>query len=332
MHRLPKIELHLHLDCALSGGAAARLRPDWTPDEYRRQIVAPEKCLNSEVYFDCTRRGVALMQSEAALRLIVEDLFDQLARDGVIYAELRFAPLLHTQGGLTPREVVATVAGAMRQQCARTGIEARLILAALRFFTLEQSLQTADLVIEFADRGVAAFDIAGNEELYPIDAHLPAFSRVHAAGLPFTVHAGEGQGAASVWDVMHKLHPRRIGHGVRAASDPALLSLLSSEGVHLEICPTTNVQMDVFPTYAEHPIDSLYRIGLSVGVNTDTRATSDITLTREYEKLAAAFGWTAADFLRVNRNALDAAFIPDDLRAGLAERLEAGYAAAAGGS
>jgi adenosine deaminase len=326
MNHWPKIELHLHLDCNLSYAAAAQLKPGLTPEVYRQQIVAPACCPDNEVYFDCTRNGVALMQDEAALRLIVEDTFEQLAQDRVIYAELRFAPLLHTRRGLSGRQVVATVAQALQEQISRTGIEARLILATLRHFTPGQSLETADLVIEFASQGVAAFDIAGNEELYPLERHLPAFEKIIAHGLPFTVHAGEGLGPQAVWDALDALHPRRIGHGVRSISDPALVQRLKDEGVHLEVCPTTNVQMNLFPSYAAHPIQRLVEAGLSCGVNTDTRATSDNTLQQEYVRLAEVFGWGKTNFYRANREALAAAFIDEDAKESLAERLENGYA------
>jgi adenosine deaminase len=326
MNDMPKIELHLHLDCNLSYAAAAQLKAGLTFDDYRRQFIAPAWCPDNEVYFDCTRNAVALMQSEAALRLVVEDTFQQLEQDHVIYAELRFAPLLHTRAGLSGRQVVSAVTQAVRENSARSGIQARVILATLRHFSAEQSLETASLALQFADQGVAAFDIAGNEELYPLQPHLPAFEMIVAHGLPFTVHAGEGQDARSVWDVLHRLHPRRIGHGVRASTDPALLQRLRDEGVHLEVCPTTNVQMNVFPSYEAHPINRLYEMGISCGVNTDTRTTGDITLNREYEKLRQHFGWTDEHFQRANRNALQAAFISPDVFAVLSQKLEAGYA------
>lgn len=326
MNHWPKIELHLHLDCNLSYAAARRLKPGLTEQAYRGEIVAPAWCPDHEVYFDCTRNGVALMQNRDALRLVVADTFEQLAQDGVIYAELRFAPLLHTQGGLSGREVVATVAQAMGEQIEGTGIEAGLILATLRHFSAAQSLETAELAIEFAGQGVAAFDIAGNEELYPLARHLLAFEKVVAHGLPFTVHAGEGQGPRAVWEALEALHPRRIGHGVRSIGDPALVQRLKDEGVHLEVCPTTNVQMNLFPSYADHPIQRLAEAGVSCGVNTDTRATSDHSLRREYARLAETFGWGKADFYRANRQALAAAFVEEGTRWRLRRRLEAGFA------
>jgi adenosine deaminase len=325
MNQWPKVELHLHLDCNLSYGAAAQLKPGLTPEDYRRAFIAPAWCPDNEVFFSCTRNAVALMQDEAALWLVVEDTFHQLEQDHVLYAEIRFAPLLHTRGGLSAREVVSIVTKAVRDNSARTGIEAGVILATLRHFSGEQSLETARLALQFAGHGVVGFDIAGNEELYPLQPHVPAFEMIIAHGLPFTVHAGEGQGPQSVWDVLDRLRPKRLGHGVRASADPALVQRLRDEGVHLEVCPTANVQMNVVPSYAAHPIDRLCEAGISCGINTDTRTTSDITLEREYDKLRQQFGWTIEHFRRANRNALGAAFLAPDRVAALAQKLDASY-------
>lgn len=211
------------------------------------------------------------MQTREALRLATEDVFEQLRSDGVIYAELRFAPLLHLLHGLTAEAVVEAVDRATETCIAATGIEARLILSTLRHFDEARSLETVRLVERFRGSRVAALDIAGDEAGYALDAHVAAFQYAEERGLLRTAHAGEASGAASVWETLQKLRPSRIGHGVRSAEDAELLEHLRRERIHLELCPTSNVQTRACERYAEHAVDRLYRAGVSVGINTDTR-------------------------------------------------------------
>jgi len=323
--RLPKVELHLHLDCSPSYAVVSQLDPSITLDDYRTTFVAPAKCVNLA---DCLTRadqGVALMQTEEQLRLVTLDIFEQLLIDNVIYAEIRFAPLLHTEKGLSPHQVVASVNSTTEEAIRNTGIEARLILCTLRHFSSQQSLQTVHLVEDFRGTCVAGFDLAADEAGYPIDAHIPAFQSAFDKGIPCTAHAGEAGGPESVWETLEYFHPSRLGHGVRSIEDPLLLDHLREHQVHLEVCPTCNIQIDIYPTYLDHPIDRLFRAGISIGVNTDTRTMTNITLNQEYEKLSRTFGWEAQDFYRCNLNALEAAFLPDEVRAGLLTRLTNGY-------
>ena len=159
----------------------------------------------------------------------------------------------------------------------------------------------------------------------PLDAHVPAFQYARDRGIPCTAHAGEARGPESVWETLHGLAPSRLGHGVRSIEDPVLLEHLRQHQIHLELCPSCNVQTDIYETYADHPIEPLVRAGLSVGVNTDTRGIGNITLSQEYAKLHQTFGWDAKDFYHCNKNALNAAFVPDDVRNELVARLADGY-------
>ncbi len=261
------------------------------------------------------------MQTEQELRLVVADLFDQLVNDHVIYAEIRFAPHLHTEKGLTLEQVVEVVDSAVSQESARAGIEARLILCTLRHFTAEQSLETVHLVRRFRGRRVVALDIAGDEAGYPIDAHLHAFQFAVANDICRTAHAGEARGAESVWETLKYLRPTRIGHGVRSLEDRSLLDHLNRTRVHLEICLTSNVQTNVIPTPGAHPVQRLYDSGVSLGINTDARSISNVTLGGEYEMLHRHFGWGINHFRQCNLNAIEAAFVPVALRTNIAARL-----------
>jgi len=319
--QLPKVELHLHLDCSLSYTVVSQIDPSISQEAYNSDFIAPEKCENLRDYLTRAPSSFPLMQTAEHLRLVVFDLFEQLRMDNVIYAEIRFAPLLHTEEGLSPREVVTSVEAAVAEAVHNTGIEARIILCTLRYFSEAQSLETVKLVEDFRGTYVAAFDIAADKPGDVITDHMAAFKFARENGIPYTAHVGETRGLQNVWDTLESFAPKRVGHGVCSIEDPVLLERIRGEQIHLEACPTCNVQTDCYDTYADHPIDRLYRAGVSVGVNTDTRTISSITLNEEYQKLHQTFGWQAEDFYRCNVNALNAAFLPDDVCSKLLERL-----------
>ena len=175
-------------------------------------------------------------------------------------------------------------------------IEARLILCTLRHFDRAQSLLTAQLVQQFQGSRVVALDIAGDEAGFPIEAHIPAFQLAREQGLCRTAHAGEASGPASVWQTLRAFDPTRIGHGVRSHEDPLLVNHLRRERIHLEVCPSSNVQTRTSPSYAEHPVDRLFRSGVSLGINTDARTITNVTLEQEYIRLQQNFGWGSEEF------------------------------------
>jgi adenosine deaminase len=329
MQKLPKIELHSHLDCCLSYDAVRRIDPNITRDDYDRRFVARPKCASLAEYLSYTFNYRNLLQSERALRIAVQDVFAQMAADGIVYAELRFAPLIHMAEGLSADDVVRCVSDETTRQIGAAGIEASLILCTLRDYTAEQSMETARLVERYAASGpVAAMDIAGDEIAYPLDTHVPAFAHVRNAGLGITIHAGEAGGPASVWEALEKTGTRRIGHGVQSIEDESLVAHLGNERIHLEICPTCNVQTSAVTSLEEHPVDRLYRHGVPVGISTDTRAVTDVRLTQEYERLRDVFGWTLADLRQVNLNAIDASFAAGNVKERLTGIIEAAYAGA----
>jgi adenosine deaminase len=326
MTQLPKVELHLHLDCSLSYAAIARLAPGVTHDEYLREYVAPARCTNLADFLDRAPKGFLLMQDEPALTLVTEDLFQQLRADGILYAEIRFAPLLHMQGGLTAERVVEIVNQAVERSSLETGIEARLILCTLRHFDREQSLETAELIEAFRGSRVVALDLAGDEAGYPITAHVKAYEYAQQHNLFRTAHAGEALGPESVWETLRLLNPTRIGHGTRSIEDAELVQYLRQNRIHLELCPSSNVQ--IIPSFAEleqHPIDKLYRADVSLNINTDTRMLTPTTLTREYDEVSRAFGWGREDFYRTNLMAVEAAFVDDAVKAELRKEIARGF-------
>ena len=197
-HHLPKVELHLHLDCSLSSSVVSQLNPSVTHKEYLETFIAPAKCTNLADCLTRALKGIELMQTEGQLRLVTQDLFAQLVQDNVFYAEIRFAPLLHTEQGLSAQDVVRVVEATVSESIKATGVEARLILCTLRHFSQTQSLETVKLVEQFKGTYVVGFDIAGDEAGFPIDAHISAFQYAATHNIPCTAHAGEARGSNSI--------------------------------------------------------------------------------------------------------------------------------------
>ncbi len=323
--KLPKIELHLHLDCSLSFEVVRQISPAITYNDWRRSFIAPPKCTDLADYITRAVKGFELMQTKAHLRLVTLDLFQQLKADCVIYAEIRFAPLLHLQGGLTPSEVVQAVNNAVIEGIETTGVEASIILCTLRHYSEAQSMETVQLCEQFKGTYVAGFDIAADEAGFPITNHIRAFEFAKAAGIPCTAHAGEARGADSVWETLRHFHPARIGHGVRSVEDAGLLEFLLRENIHLEVCPTSNVQTNVVDAFENHPADWLFRSGVSMSINTDARTISDVTLASEYQNLERVFQWKKEHFLRCNLEAIEHAFISKEKKLRLKEKLMEGW-------
>jgi adenosine deaminase len=271
---------------------------------------------------------VELMQTSEQLCLVTLDLMQQLKADNVLYAEIRFAPLLHIGKGMQSNEVVQAVLNAVEVGVAATGVEAGLILCTLRHYNAAQSMETVQLVEQFAGTRVVGFDIAADEAGFPIDEHVEAFSYAKAKGLHCTAHAGEAKGAESVWETLQHFHPTRIGHGVRSVEDEQLMRHLVQRDIHLEVCPTSNIQVNVFDTIKHHPADRIYNAGVSMSINTDARTISNTTLGNEYEIMKRVFHWQLGHFRRCNLEAIRHSFASVEMKARIHQQLVAAYDAA----
>lgn len=325
---LPKVELHQHLDCSLSYEVVQQLDPAISYEAYRRDFIAPAKCADLADYITRAVKAVALMQTTAQLKLVTLDVFRQLKKDKVIYAELRFAPLQHLQKGLTPAQVVKAVNEAVEEGIRQTGIQAGVILCTLRHYTAAQSMETVQLVEQFKGSHIVGFDIAADEAGFPVTNHIAAFQYAHKKGIPCTAHAGEASGAASVWETLEHFRPSRIGHGVRSLEDTSLVAYLKKQDIHLEVCPTSNVQTAIYESIAHHAVNTIYESGLSMSINTDARTISDVSLNSEYRLLEEVFQWKKAHFLRCNLEAVKHAFTSEANKQALREKLIAAYQAA----
>lgn len=308
--KLPKIELHLHLDCSLSYEVVKILDPTVSEQKYRNEFMAPLACTGLADYIARAGRAIDLMQTKEQLRLVTLDLFRQLKNDNVIYAEIRFAPLLHIEKGLNPAEVVEAVNQAADEGIKHTGIEAGIILCTLRHYSEEQSMLTVKLANKFKGTKVVGFDIAADEAGFPVDDHIKAFEYAKANGIHCTAHAGEAKGPESIWETLTHFGPSRIGHGVRCTEDPKLVQYLRKHNIHLEICPKSNVLTKIFDGIENHSVNHIYRQNVSVSINTDGRAISNVTLADEYKNLNTHFKWQLSHFKTCNLEAVKHSFAP----------------------
>lgn len=334
---LPKVLLHDHLDGGLRPATVVELadavgyRGLPTTDPARLATVlqsgADRRDLN--LYLEMFRHTVGVMQTADALARVAYECVQDLAADGVVYVETRFAPELHTAGGLTEDAVVEAVLDGLARGERDTGTVARVIVDTIR--SEPRSALAVEVAIAHADRGVVAFDLAGPEDGFPASDHEGAIRRALDAGLHVTIHAGEAHGLASIRDALD-VGAQRLGHGVRLIDDighdgtlgPTAQRVID-EGVVLEVCPSSNVHTGAAPSIAEHPIERLRTAGVQVTVNTDNRLMSGVTLTDELAACATAFGWDLARLRDLTLVAVRAAFCDDAVRGGVAERVRSGY-------
>ncbi|KZK79036.1 Adenine deaminase [Pseudovibrio sp. Ad13] len=318
---MPKVELHTHIDCSLDFETVVRLQSGMTFQDYCEAFIAPEKCADLTQFLACIDPALVLLQTKMALQISVDGMIRQLTADNVIYAEIRFAPHLHTRNGLRPEEVVEIVLSQMFESSKREGIYCRLILCTLRHFKAEQSFDVVDLVARYQTQGVVALDLAADEANFPLDEHIGAFRRANTLGLNTIAHAGEARGAGSVQETLDKLSVSRIGHGVRCVEDPRVLERVVNDGIHLEVCPSCNVQTDIFSQLKDHSLNQLKDAGVTLSLNTDARTTTNLSLTQEYERVQEALGWTEQDLLNSSHSALGASFAPDDIKLSVGQKL-----------
>jgi len=335
LRRLPKAVLHDHLDGGLRPATVVELAaavghtlPTTDPDELAAWYFEAANSGDLVRYIATFEHTLAVMQSREGLLRTAEEYVLDLAADGVVYAEVRYAPELNTQGGLTLPEVVETVqeglaAGMAKAAAAGTPVRVGTLLCGMRMF--DRVGEAADLAVAFRDAGVVGFDIAGAEDGFPPADHLDAFERLRRESVPFTIHAGEAHGLPSIHQALQVCGAQRIGHGVRITEDIVdgklgrLAGWVRDRRIALEMCPTSNLQTGAATSIAEHPITALKDLGFRVTLNTDNRLVSGTTMTREMSLLVEEAGWTVEDLRTVTVNAVKSAFIPFDERRALIE-------------
>src|ERR1022692_1775859 len=332
LRRVPKVLLHDHLDGGLRPATIVELAersgyqglPTTDPAELGVLIrSAAASHGNLEAYLQTFRHTVGVMQTCDALVRVAAECAEDLAADGVVYAEVRFAPELHVSAGLNLDQVVEAGLEGVAVGSAGRGIRVYALLTAMR--TAARSLEIAELAVRHRDEGVVGFDIAGAEAGSPPSRHLDAFQYVERENFHITIHAGEGFGLPSIWEALQWCGAERLGHGVRIADDirvgadgvialGRLASYVRDRRIPLEMCPTSNVQTGATASISEHPIGLLRQLSFRVTVNTDNRLMSGVTQSSEFAALSEAFGYGWSDVEWLTVNAMKSAFAPFDQR------------------
>jgi adenosine deaminase len=341
----PKVLLHDHLDGGLRPQTIVELAaeighqlPADDAESLGRWFAESADSGSLVRYLETFDHTVAVMQNGPAIARVARECVEDLAADGVVYAEVRYAPEQHVTGGLTLDEVVAAVQEGFDAGMAASGngIVVRQLLTAMRHQA--RSMEIAELAIAWRDRGVAGFDIAGAEAGFPPTRHLDAFEYLQRENAHFTIHAGEAFGLPSIWQAIQWCGADRLGHGVRIIDDitvaedgsvelGALAAYVRDKRIPLEMCPSSNIQTGAAESFAEHPIGLLTELRFRVTVNTDNRLMSGTSMTQEMYGLVEAFGYTLEDLRWFTINAMKSAFLPFDERLAIIDRIvKPGYA------
>jgi adenosine deaminase len=329
LHRLPKTDLHVHLDGSVRPVTLielARERGVPMPHDEPEALAAHMHVTGARDLLDYLSRfdtTLSVMQDADALKRVAYELAEDAAAENVRYMEVRFSPVLHTQGELSLDEVVHATLRGLRHGEVEHPIRTGLIVCGIRNMSPRTSLELADLTVQFKGRGVVAFDLAGAEYNNPAKMHREAFYRVGNANVAATIHAGEAYGPESIHQALHYCNANRIGHGTRLFEDPDLMQYANDFRIPLEICLTSNVQTRAVDTFADHPLRLYYDEGLVVTLNTDNRLMSATTVTEEYWRAHQHLGFTWEELARIALHGFESAFLHFQEKRALVEAVAA---------
>lgn len=316
IRRLPKAELHVHLDGSLRPSTLIDLArqmhvdlPIWDVQELADYMLASDvrDLVDYLARFDITLR---VMQTSEAIERIAYELAIDAVTENVRYLETRFSPVLNTRGDLTMHGAVDAALEGLRRAGRETGIRTAVIVCALRHMSPQTSLDLARVAVDYKGDGVVAFDLAGPEHGYPPAVHREAFRTAARANLPITVHAGEAFGPASIREALHECGANRIGHATRLNEDRDLMAFVNDFRIPVEICMTSNVQTRVAPAFESHPVREYFDAGIVTTLNTDNRLMSGTTVTEEYRRAHEYLGFTWNDLCQVALMSFESAFLP----------------------
>ncbi len=322
--QLPKAELHNHLDGSLRIATILDLAkknsiqlPSFDYDDLKSMLINDENCQSLSEYFIPFEISLSVLQTEEALERTTFELLEDVNKENVKYLEIRFSPLLHTKTGLSLDAIVEAVLRGKKQAEQDFGIKSGIIISGLRQNTAAQNFELAQLAVKYQNKGVVAFDLAGEEFGRPALDHIKAFEFAAKHTLPRTVHAGEADGAHSIYDAVHGLKANRIGHGTHLFQDTDLLNYLRDKQIPLEICLSSNLQTKSVASLASHPIKDYFKQDILVTLNTDSYLISGTTLTKEFELAVKHYQFGKKEIEQLVLNSFQAAFLPSDEKADL---------------
>lgn len=329
LHRMPKVELHVHLEGAMRPSTLLALAgkhgvdlPASDVEDLRRWFRFRDFEHFVEIYLTCSK---VLREPEDFHRLTL-DFLEKQAEQNVVYSEVHFTISTHVAEGVDGGAVMDALESAVEEGRKRWGVEAAWIPDIVRNAPPERADVTLEWALAGRDRGVVALGLSGIESGFPNEPFGPHFEAAHREGLHRVAHAGEHAGPESIRAALEVARAERIGHGVRAVEDPALVEELASQRIPLEVCPTSNLCLGVFDSMDQHSFDTLYRAGVPVSVSSDDPPFFNTTLTSEYVALAETFGYGVAELAGLSLAALEQSFLPSDVKLRRVEEFRRSFA------
>ncbi|MFQ6611483.1 MAG: adenosine deaminase [Fidelibacterota bacterium] len=324
IQRLPKVELHCHLDGSLRISTMLDLAeknkvklPANNHEDLKKILIIGKKRGSLEDYLERFDITLSVMQTPESLIRIAYELIEDVARENVRYIEIRYSPILHTKGGMTPEESVNAVRKGLKKGEKSFGIKSGIIICGIRNIAPDVSLKLADLTVRYKHKGVVGFDLAGAEENFPAKDHREAFYLILNNNINATIHAGEVFGPASIHQAIHYCGAHRIGHGTRLREDRDLMYYVRDHRIPLEICLLSNWHTYSIRSLRQHPMKYYYSQGIRITLNTDNRLISNTNLTKEFMIARDLFDFKLHDFREITIAAMKSAFLPHDQRKNL---------------
>ncbi|WP_040951405.1 adenosine deaminase [Gorillibacterium massiliense] len=328
--KMPKVELHMHLDGSIKPETVldlARITSIPLPVYERERLISylrvDDHCGSLREYLNKFDFILPFLQSASALERTAYEAVEQTAEQNGRYVEVRFAPHLHTKMGLTLEEAIGSVVEGLKRGEQQFAVKAGAIVICMRHHSPELNRSVVEAAALFAGKGVAAVDLAGDEAAFPPEMFRNIFALAHKKGLPVTIHAGEAGGAGNVYEAVKHLGATRVGHGVRLKEDSAIFDYIQKRQVPLEMCPTSNIQTKAVPGWRVYPLREYFDRGLKVTVNTDNPSVSGTDLAREYRILAEQFKFSSKELAAIVLNGADAAFLGETEKAQLKRQIKA---------
>ncbi|MBR2712721.1 MAG: adenosine deaminase [Bacilli bacterium] len=308
------VELHLHLDGALSIDNCKKIAKiqniDIPSEEEISKLMITKNCHDLNEFLAKFEFPLSLLQTTDGIKNAVKNLCDELLEQGIIYSEIRFAPQLHISNGLTIEEIVNAAIDGLNS----TVLRSNLILCCMRGNNNhEMNIETVRIAKKYLNKGVCAIDLAGAEGLYPTKDYEDIFEYANELEIPFTIHAGEADGANSVYDAI-RFGAKRIGHGVRSIEDPRVINFLKEKNITLEICPTSNICTSVYDKISDIPIKEFLNNGINITINTDDPIICNTTLKNELNLVKNTFDLSDEDIIKLQLNAINASFASEEIK------------------
>ena len=305
LSKFPKIELHLHLDGSVRPSTVSNIL-NLNKKDVEKEMIVDTSCNDLNDYLIKFDLPLTILQTKNNLIKVSEELANDLKKDGIIYAEIRFAPILHTNNGLSCEEVIEAVI----EGISMVDIKINLIICLMRNVSEEDNYKVINAGLKYINNRVVGFDLAGAEAIYKTSNFKELFKYISKYNIPFTIHAGEADGIDSIKSAI-EFGAKRIGHGVRIMDDINMIKYAKDNNITFEVCPTSNIDTKLYKEYKEHAIKKMYESNLNITINTDNRTVSNITLTEEYNKLINTFNFSLEDIKNMNITAINASFISD---------------------